>query len=143
MVEAQRKRASLRRWLTHVVALSAGVAVATFFGNRALRTADDMGAMFSGEPLAHATSFAYAWGSDADAAALLRRYANRLRTASKADPFAGPGELALSEFRCAIVEHRSHAELVELCRATPRCNVEKLDALVSKLSAGRRVIESP
>jgi len=102
-----------------------------------------MGAMFDGEPLGHATSFAYAWGSDADAAALLTRYAKRLRSSSNADPFAGPGELAFTEFRRAIVAHRSHAELVELCRATARCKEEKLDALVSKLSAARRVIDSP
>jgi hypothetical protein len=50
-------------------------------------------------------------------------------------------EPSLVEFRKAIVERRTHSELVDLCRATARCRPEKLDQLVEKLSAARKIAD--
>lgn len=139
MTPETQRRASLRPWLTHAAAVLAGMAVGAIVGHSTLADADSMGKSFDREPLGHAMWLAYSWGSDEDAAVLLRQYAARLRADPSDDPLSGPYELAYAEFRRAIVEHRSRAELLELCASVPKCRPEKLDELVAKLAAGRKV----
>jgi len=137
-LETQR-RASLRPWLTHAAAVLVGMAVGALVGRSTVADAEAMGKTFDREPLGHAMWLAYSWGSDEDAAALLRQYTARLRADPSDDPLSGPYELAYAEFRRAIVEHRSRAGLLELCASVPKCRPEKLDELVAKLAAGRKV----
>ena len=133
------KTTARRWWISHVAAILAGAILGVLFANRSLESARDMGGMFEREPFEHAVSFAYAWGSAADASALLGRYAARLRDNPNWEPLAGPGEVAFTEFRKAIVEHQSGKQIAELCRATPKCNPDNVDALISKLLATRKV----
>jgi hypothetical protein len=130
----------IRRWLTHAAAVVVGMAAGAILGLSQLGDADAMGKNFEREPLDEATWFAYSWGSDDDAAALLRKYAAGLRADPGDDPVAQSYELAYAEFRRAIVEHRSRAGLLELCASVPKCRPEKVDEIVAKLAAGRRVL---
>jgi hypothetical protein len=137
------RRVSVRPWLTHAAAVLLGMAASVVVGNRSLAGADSMGKTFDREPLIQAAWLAYGFGSEEDAAALLRRYAARLRAEPGDDPLSARYELAYAEFRLAIVEHRSRAALLELCASVPKCRPEALDELVARLAAGRKVAAPP
>ncbi|HWP08985.1 MAG TPA: hypothetical protein VNN72_24755 [Polyangiaceae bacterium] len=130
---------SVRKWLTHAAAVLFGMAVSAVVGHSSLAGADSAGKKFERQPLIDAAWFAYGWGSEDDAAALLRRYAARLRREPGDDPVSARYELAFAEFRLAIIEHRPRAELLELCASVPKCRPEALDELVARLAAGRKV----
>ena len=129
----------VRSWGTLLGALCAGMAAAAFFGIQVLDGGRSVAAALEDEPLVQASSFAFAWGSEADASTLLGQRAARLRTDRVEADSTAAYELALTEFRRAIVERRSESEMLELCRATPKCIPDKLAGLISKISAKRRV----
>jgi hypothetical protein len=119
------------------------MAVSAIVGHRSLPGADSLGKTFDRAPLIDAAWLAYGWGSEDDAAALLRRYAARLRREPGDDPASTRYELAFAEFRLAIIEHQPRAQLLELCASVPKCRPEALDELVARLAAGRKVGAAP
>ena len=143
-MEGPSQRASLRRTLaSHAAACILGIAAAVVLCWRMFETSARFGDYFAEIPLSNATEFAYAWGNDSDATALLTEYASSLRSRPGFVPLARPKELALTEFRRAIVERRTHEELLALCRATAECKLEKLDVLVARLAAERKATRAP
>lgn len=143
MATGDAKSSSTRWWLTHAGAVVLGAAVSAIIGHRSLPAADVAGKTFDRQPLIDAAWFAYGWGSEEDAAALLRRYAARLRAEPGDDPVSTRYELAFAEFRLAIIEHRPRPALLELCASVPKCRPEALDELVARLAAGRKVSVPP
>jgi hypothetical protein len=116
-----------RWWCSHFAAVVAGGLLSAFFVHRSLLTAGDVGEAFEHEPLDHAAWFAYNWGSSADASELLGRYAARRR--------ADPGwQLETGTEWHAIGEPLPGERITALCRATPRCRPDRLEALILKLS---------
>jgi len=125
--------------VSHLMALALGGALAGVLTGSSLSGAKQLGPWFERQPLTEAAHFAYAWGSESDASALLSQYEAYLRSAPDADPLLGPSELVATGFQRAIVERKSDSELLELCRSTAKCKPEKLDALVEMIAAKRKV----
>jgi hypothetical protein len=134
-------RVSWRRVASHLAVGAAGVLASTFVAAKSLESASSTGTFWERHPFERAAWFAYVWGNESDASLLLGKYAAKLRSAPSAEGAGGPEDIALAEFRRALVERRPRSELAELCRDTPSCNPARLDALTAKLAQARRVAD--
>jgi hypothetical protein len=128
--------------ISHLLASTMGMAAAAILATRTLPAVRSMGAQFAQEPLRRAMDFAYAWGSESDASVLLKKCGLELPANPSGDPFA-PNELAILEFRLALVEHRSQAELLQLCQRSALCKPEQLDRFMAMVASSRKVDRAP
>ena len=128
--------------VSHLASCLLGMAIAGYFAVRTLPFSDTLGAHFEQAPLSQAMKFAYAWGNDRDASALLASYAEVLKIHPDPMLLSLSDEVSFTAFRRAIVESRTHAELLELCRATAKCTPDALDAVIGKLRAERKVADA-
>ena len=128
--------------ISHLLAGITGMAAAAILTTRTVPAVRSMGASFAQAPLHRATEFAYAWGSESDAAVLLGKYGVELRANASGAPLA-PNELAMAEFRLALVEHRPRAEFLELCQRWAMCKPEQLDRFMAMIASSRKVERAP
>lgn len=124
---------------SHIAALALGVFAGLLVRFILAPTAARVMAVSDREPLHRAALFAYAWGSDADASALLDQYAHTLRADHDRAP--EPDELSDTELRRALVAYPP-AEVREICRSArqsrPECRPDYTKEFVAQIAAGRK-----
>ena len=127
---------------SHLVAVALGVTVATIAKHRLLATSAPLGDALERLPLSRAATFAYRWGSNDDAQALLSQYIHDIKSDSASDEGLRQKDLALAQIRLGILNQAPPEQMLKFCAVlSPKCSPTSIESVVARLSRQRRVSE--